>query len=286
MKTRRSPSGRSKIRARASKASLPPPASSPRVSRANEAARLEIVDAARGMAIAMMIAYHFCFDLTYYGWAQWAMLDDPGWIAWRSIIVASFLVLVGLSLALREARESHGGAMPNRAAANKAFVKRWLQVAGAALVVTAGSVLLFPQTFIYFGVVHFVAVALLICRRAPRLGIWAVALGVAAIALGVSVADPVFDPRIVNWIGFPAHKPITEDYVPLFPWLGVVLGGCGLGALWARRGYRLAAPLSAAWQATPRGLRVFLSWMGRWSLTIYLVHQPLLIGAMGLVKRA
>ena len=254
----------------------------PKIAIRDESPRLDIVDAARGAAIAMMIAYHFCFDLTYYDWAQWAMLDDPRWIAWRTTIVASFLVLVGISLALRDARER---TMVDSHLASRAFVTRWLQVAATALIVTTGSALLFPESFIYFGVLHFVAVALWICRRAPRMGAWAVALGAAAIALGVWVHDPTFDPRIVNWIGFPEHKPITEDYVPLLPWLGVVLLGCGLGALWTRRDCRLSPLVAKAWRGTPHGLRALLATSGRWSLTIYLIHQPILFGAMELIKR-
>ena len=249
--------------------------------------RIDIVDAARGVAIAMMIAYHFCFDLTYFGWARWAMLDDPGWVAWRTTIVTSFLLLVGVSLALREAREGAGEqAMPDRRAATLAFAARWAQIAGAALLVTAGSVLLFPATFIYFGVLHFVAVALWICRRAPRIGVWAIVLGVVAIALGFLIHTPAFDPRVFNWIGFAAQKPITEDYVPLFPWLGAVLIGCGLGALWVRRQCHISAIVSKAWEAMPRSPRTLLAASGRWSLTIYLVHQPLLMGAMSLLKQA
>lgn len=254
--------------------------------RAEESSRVDIVDAARGVAIAMMITYHFCFDLTYYGWAQWAMLDDPRWVAWRTTIVASFLVLAGISLALRDARDlARDEQTADPRAANKAFVRRWLQVAAAALFVTAGSVLLFPATFIYFGVLHFVAIALWVCRRAPRLSAWAIVLGVIAIALGTLMHDAAFDPRAINWIGFAEHKPLTEDYVPLFPWLGVVLIGCGAGALWTRRDCRLSPLASRVWQALPHRPRTLLATSGRWSLTIYLVHQPILIGAMGLIKQ-
>src|SRR5205807_874171 len=57
--------------------------------------RVEVVDAARGLAVAAMIVYHVCFDLTYYGWAEWPMLADPRWIAFRSAIVAGFVFVVG-----------------------------------------------------------------------------------------------------------------------------------------------------------------------------------------------
>ncbi len=263
-----------------------PAASNPSGANRDDAPRLEFVDAARGVAIAMMIAYHFCFDLTYFGWAGWAMLDDARWVAWRAFIVASFLFLVGISLALRDDRDrararttDHGRDM------DRAFVKRWAQVAAGALLVTVGSALLFPDTFIYFGVLHFVAVALWLCRRAPRLGAWAIALGVVAFALGALIHESAFDPRLINWIGFAEHKPLTEDYVPLFPWLGVALVGCGLGALWTRRKCRLAPFVSSAWQRVPSGVRTLLATSGRWSLTIYLVHQPILFGAMSLIKQ-
>ena len=236
--------------------------------------RVAAVDAARGVAIVAMIAYHFCFDLTWYRWADWPMLDDPRWIAWRSAIVASFVFLVGVSLALRDERDRRTG---QTGWLDRSFLRRWAQVAGAAALVTAGSSMLFPESFIYFGVLHFVAVAVWLCRRAPRLGGRAIALGAGVVALGLTVSSPAFDPRWIDWIGFAATKPITEDYVPLFPWLGVVLIGCGVGAVAIRRGL-----VSLAWNPSPVGNT--LATMGRWSLTIYLVHQPLLLGAMGLVK--
>ncbi len=244
--------------------------------------RVDLVDAARGIAITMMIAYHFCFDLTYYGWADWPMLDDARWIAWRSAIVTSFLFVVGVSLALRDDRERRRGAW---AWFDRVFLRRWAQIVGAAALVTVGSAILFPESYIYFGVLHFVAVALWLCRRAPRLGAWAIVLGSAVIAVGLAVQIDAFDPRWIDWIGFAANKPITEDYVPLFPWLGVVLIGCGVGALWARHDFRATATVTASWNALPIVLRWALTTMGRWSLTIYLVHQPLLLGAMGAIRQ-
>ncbi len=244
------------------------------------ATRVDVVDAARGFAVAMMITYHFCFDLTYFGWTDWAMLVDGRWIAWRSTVVTSFLFVAGVSLALRDARNQ------TQRFLDRSFVKRWLQIAVAAALVTAGSAALFPQSFIYFGVLHFVAVAIVACRRAPRLGLWAVPLGCAAIAIGLGWSDASFNPRFFDWIGFATEKPQTEDYVPLFPWLGVVLIGCGVGAFWARAGFRLSPAPLAAWSAVPRPLCRVLAAMGRWSLTIYLVHQPLMLGALGLLAQA
>jgi uncharacterized membrane protein len=105
--------------------------------------------------------------------------------------------------------------------------------------------------------------------RRPAL---AVAVGVAVIAAGLTLAHPFFDTRAWSWVGFTTHKPATEDYVPLFPWAGVVFVGIGVGRALARTSFRLLAPLAAA----PR----WLTFIGRHSLAFYMVHQPILLGAL------
>lgn len=244
--------------------------------------RIDLVDVARGIAVTTMIAYHVCFDLTYFGWASWRMLDDPGWIAWRDAIVGSFVFVVGVSLALRDARGRGTGR--DRWFAGP-FVRRWGQIAAAAVLVSIGSFAIFPTRFIYFGVLHFVAVALWVCRRAPRRPMLAALLAIVCLGAGLGLRSPTFDPKPIDWIGFATVKPATEDYVPLFPWLGVVLAGCAAGGWWTRRGTRLSPAVQAAWSALPRPLAATWRTMGRWSLTIYLVHQPLLFAAMEAIHR-
>ena len=63
--------------------------------------RLRLVDALRGLAVAQMIAYHFIYDIAYFGWIELAMTRDQPWVAWRTAIVTQFLLLVGVSLVLR-----------------------------------------------------------------------------------------------------------------------------------------------------------------------------------------
>jgi len=83
---------------------------------------------------------------------------------------------------------------------------------------------------------------------------------------------PLFDGAWLNWIGMMTYKPPTEDYVPLFPWLGVVLIGVAIGTALPR----IQRSLAAADRRSPR----WLAWLGRHSLIIYLVHQPILVGAL------
>ena len=97
------------------------------------------------------------------------------------------------------------------------------------------------------------------------------------IAAGVTLAHPAFDGRALGWVGFMTHKPVTEDYVPLFPWTGVLLAGLAAGHWLARSGFAVLTPLDHAPAA--------LQWMGRHSLAIYLAHQPVLLGALWLAMR-
>jgi uncharacterized membrane protein len=69
--------------------------------------------------------------------------------------------------------------------------------------------------------------------------------------------------------------------VPLFPWLGVVLIGAGIGGLWKQRGFAIALSLRRLNDSPPRWLVV----LGVWSLTVYLVHQPILMGLLWLVRK-
>lgn len=244
-------------------APIAPPSSSP---------RLAVVDALRGFAVAQMIAYHFIYDLNYFGWLHLAMNRDQPWVGWRTLIVTQFLLLVGVSLALRAGFKPHP----------KDFWKRWAQVAASALLVSIGSWFMFGPRFIWFGILHFVAAALLIVRPLQRLGAWNVLVGLSVIAAGLLYVDGRFNPTPLNILGFATGKPRTEDYVPLFPWLGVVLIGAGLGSVWQKKNFALTAAWARFNQTPPRPL-VFL---GRWALSTYLLHQPILIGVLWLIHQA
>jgi uncharacterized membrane protein len=234
--------------------------------------RLPAVDLLRGLAIVQMIAYHFVYDLTYFEWLHIEMTREPEWIAWRNAIVTQFLLVSGLTAGLGDAAGRPG----------TRFWHRWRQVAAAAALVSIASAWLFGPRLIWFGVLHFVAVALLLARPLPALGALNLVVGAALVALGASVHDAHFDSPWVSWIGLAAHKPATEDYVPLLPWFGAFTFGIGLAGLWRRRGFALPGSLQQLDSAPARALR----WLGRWPLTIYLVHQPIMMGVLFVVHSA
>jgi uncharacterized membrane protein len=238
------------------------------------ASRFDRLDAVRGLAMLWMTAFHFSFDLNHYGWLHQDFYRDPVWTWQRSCIVSLFLFCAGLSQAVALVQ---GQQAPR-------FWRRWLQVAGCALLVSLGSWFMFPQSWIHFGVLHGIAAMLLLIHGIgdrPKV-LWL--LGGAALlapwfapwVLGQGAWAVAFDGRLLNWLGFITAKPVTEDYVPLLPWLGVMCWGLASG-LWVMRTHR-------AWLAGPVPAPVApLSLLGRWSLSYYMVHQPVLIGLLMLV---
>ena len=229
-------------------------------------ARVPTLDTVRGVAIVAMATYHFCFDLRYFGFLRADLEHDWRWIAARTMILSTFLLVAGTSAVLAD-RQHPGGTS-----------WRWLAhigvIAAAALAVSAGSHLMFPQTWIWFGVLHAIAVSLLIARPFVRRPALAATAGVAIIVAGLAFQNAAFDNRTLGWLGFMTAKPLTEDYVPLFPWTGVLLLGIAIGHRLIRTRFAALAPLARAPAA--------LGGLGRHSLAVYLVHQPILIGALWL----
>ena len=233
--------------------------------------RFDILDAFRGLAIVWMTAYHLCFDLNHFGYLSQDFYGDPFWSWQRTSIVSLFLLTAGLSQAVAiEQGQSWAR-----------FWRRWSQVAGSALLVSAGSFVMYPQSFIYFGVLHGLAAMLLIVRLTARWGRWLWLLGgiaiamkfIAAYAHGLYPQAEFLNQNWFNWLGLVSRKPITEDYVPLIPWLGAMWWGMAAGQWMLRhRPQWLTQPLARPGQP--------LAWLGRWSLSYYLLHQPVMIGIL------
>ncbi|MEO7338527.1 MAG: heparan-alpha-glucosaminide N-acetyltransferase [Caldimonas sp.] len=228
--------------------------------------RYDRLDALRAVAIVWMAAFHFSFDLSHFGITHQDFYRDPFWTIQRSCIVTLFLFTAGLGQAIAHQQGQHG----------LRFWRRWSQVAACALLVSAGSWFMFPRSVITFGVLHGIALMLIVMRLSAGWGRWLWPLGLVALLLPHVVHHPFFDTRLTNWVGLVTRRPVTEDYVPLLPWLGVMWWGVAAGTwVLARRPDWLAGPLNP----TARPLAV----LGRWSLSFYMVHQPVLIGLLMLV---
>lgn len=233
--------------------------------------RFDTLDALRGAAMVWMTVFHFCFDLNHFGYLRQNFYQDPFWTWQRTAIVSLFLLCAGMGQAVAAAQQQ---SWPR-------FWRRWVQIAGCAVLVSAGSYWMYPNSFIYFGVLHGMALMLLIARLSASWGRWLWPLGALALAAPwvalqtldtMGLAD-LLNQKGLNWLGLITRRPVTEDYVPVLPWLGVLWWGMALGTalLQSRPGV-----LTHALGRLGRGL----AWLGRWSLSYYMLHQPLMLGAL------
>lgn len=225
--------------------------------------RSDLVDVLRGSAIAMMFIYHFCYDLSYYGLADFDFYQDSDWINFRIVIVSSFLCIVGISLHLAT---RHG---LNR----RHFLHRLAWLLGYAALVSLSSYLMFAERWIFFGILHFIALASIIGLLFSRYYWFNLIAGIVIIYFGLHFEHPAFDHPMLQWFGLVTRLPGTEDYVQFIPWFGVVLLGMFLGKLIFDR--RPVQKL-IQWQS-PHALGRWLALAGRHSLHIYILHQPLFL---------
>ncbi len=241
--------------------------------------RYAAVDMLRGLAMVWMTLFHFSFDLQHFGYLQANFYGDPFWTLQRTAIVSLFVFCAGLGQAIAV---QQGQAWAR-------FWKRWCRIAGCALLVSAGSYFMFPGSFIYFGILHGMALMLIVVRLLSAVGwlLWplgAAALALPWLALQLHAAWPaaeLLNGRALNWLGLISRKPITEDYAPLFPWAGVMCWGLACGqCVLSHQAAGLARWSAALSEVVPlRGL----GWLGRWSLSYYMLHQPVLIAAFSLL---
>lgn len=230
------------------------------------APRIALLDVARGIAIVAMVIYHFTWDLRFYLLITLDVTAEPGWIAFQRSIVGSFVLLSGISLMLAHREKIRW----------RAYWRRFAMLVAAALLVSVGTLAFAAETFVFFGVLHALALFSLMGLAFLRLPVAVViAVAVAILALPLVIANPIFGSRWLGWIGLYDVPPLTEDLVPVFPWFGVFLIGMALARIAVNREWDRA--LAAA---EPGRALASLAKAGRWSLVIYLVHQPILLAAL------
>lgn len=210
-----------------------------------------------------MAIYHFAWDLEFFGYAEPGMTAFGGWKLFARCIASSFLFLVGVSLVLAHAKGIRWAG----------FWKRLSMVAAAALAITAITWYATPNSFIFFGILHQIALAsvlgLAFLRLPPLLTLVVAALVIAAPHY---LRSAFFDQPLLLWVGLSTVPPRSNDFVPLFPWFGAVLIGIASAQFALKAGIfdRLARLQPGAWSRP-------LSFFGRHSLAFYLIHQPVLI---------
>ncbi len=216
--------------------------------------RSSLLDAIRGFTIILMIFFHFSFDLDNFGFIHQDIVHAPFWYALPRLIVFLFFFAVGMSLTLAHAEKIHW----------KPFWKRFFKLVFWALVISAVTYYMFPENWIYFGTLH--AIATISLMSLPFLKWPKTSL---IIALALFLPSLFLDKNIPFW----EMPHASWDYIAPFPWVGASL----LGIFAAHKGLHLV-------QLPENKLVKSLNYLGRHSLFIYLVHQPILFGSVYLAR--
>jgi uncharacterized membrane protein len=232
------------------------------------------VDAARGAAIVMMVVYHLVYDLDTFG--GYGIESTSGfWAYFADVTASAFLFLVGISLAISYSRAGDG--------LFGKYLRRGLRILAYGMALTVVFLVL-GIGVVAFGILHLIGVSIILAYPLLKYRLPNLLLGISVIAVGwymraqdISSESPWLLP-----LGVVPEGVFMPDYRPLFPWFGVVLLGLFAGNVLYGGGKR---PAVAAKRA-PAGAKPLLP-LGRNSLFIYLIHQPILIAllaAFGVVE--
>ncbi|MCL2532002.1 MAG: DUF1624 domain-containing protein [Oscillospiraceae bacterium] len=222
--------------------------------------RYHTLDELRGLAVAAMVCYHALFLWGFeFGMQPWETLFTAA-MPVQPFIAGTFIFLCGISCRF-----------------SRSNVKRGLVLAGIAMGVTAVtfSLRLFNmQLEILFGVLHFLAAAILLFtllrRVLDKLPPWLQLAGFGTLFIVARMVMPMLPHTrslVLFIVGVPSNAWFTADYFPLLPWVFLFLAGTAVG-MWREH--------FPAWLAKLRCRP--LAWLGRRAIWVYLAHQPVLMG--------
>jgi len=226
--------------------------------------RLWEVDFFRGIAIILMIIFNFSFAL-YYLKIYTIATGSLYWYIFPRFIGGMFIFLAGLSLTLMQSQIKKDS--------YKKFFSRGLKIFGLGVMITAITYITFPEAFIIFGILHFIGISILFGQFFLKFKKLNLILGLLLVFLGFYLENFSFNFPWLLWLGVVPKNFFTFDYWPILPWFGVTLLGIFLGNLLYKNGKRKfkIKDISNVFFVK------FISLLGRNSLSIYLIHQPILV---------
>lgn len=220
--------------------------------------RYDIIDIYRGIAVFLMIIFHFTYDLAIFKYVALTFKkhQDPFWWFLPRIIVFLFMLSMGMSLHLVHFPQVKW----------KPFAKRLLKLLFFAIIISVTTYFLFPKRWIYFGTLHSIAVC----------SILAIPLLKANKYFNLFLGIGLFSHAIITGKSIPfwmlPHP--SMDYIPPFPWLGAVAFGVFL-----------VKHELHTFDIPQNFITRILKYLGKYSLRIYLLHQPILYGLVYLFNR-
>lgn len=241
-------------------------------------ARYWEVDVVRGIAIVLMVFYHLTWDLNFFGVVEVNMVSGP-WSWFARSIATMFITVMGVSLVLSSNRLRARGVEGNLWAK---YLRRGAKIFGLGLLITVATYFFLDfrggRGFVVFGILHAIGFSIMAAYPfLPYRRRWlSLLLGLIFVAVGVYLEGRASTSPWLIWLGVKQVGRLMVDYYPVLPWFGVALLGIVLGhALYPGGQARFSLP-NDLYLPPVR----FLSFLGRHSLLIYLIHQPILLAIL------
>lgn len=224
------------------------------------------IDVVRGIAIVLMVIFNYSFALSFLN----VFTIDGGYLFWYVFpraIASMFILISGVSLTLSFNQ--------NKSEAQRKITMRGLKIFGFGALITLVTLVTFPQNFIVFGILSLIGFSMIAGQFFLRFKGFNLIVGIILVLTGTVLGGFRFDFPWLLWLGFVPNNFSTLDYFPVLPWFGVSLIGIYLGNRFYRNGKR-----SFEIRNYYNHLVRFLSFVGRNSLAIYLLHQPVLVAIL------
>ena len=225
--------------------------------------RLPLFDTLRGLAMILMAIYHFSFDLNQFGVFQADMNRSEFWLDFRAVIMTLFMGLIGVGLYLGKASWSSNG-----------YWMRMAKIAGCAALISVVTYQMFGNSWVFFGVLHFAVLVSLAGPGLTKVPWLMLPLGTFLVVLPLEYRSLWWHRPVYIISGLSPWKPITEDFAPLCPWLGVAFLGIFVAFAarrWHSRLYEQQIPI--------------LTKLGHHSLLFYMLHQVVLYPLAMLISK-
>jgi uncharacterized membrane protein len=230
------------------------------------------LDILRGFAIVFMIILHLLWDLDYFG----ILPLNRNFYSLNIIVPVMFFLLVGICQAVNNNKYQN---QPKKMYFRT--IQRGLWILNLGMLLTLLTTIFLPDRPIMFGVLHCIGCCIIISapflRFKSKNMVFAIMIITAGLLIGMYAT--VENPNIIQLAtGFHQSNigQHTIDYFPILPWLGVCLLGIALGGILYKDNKR-RFPLPDLTKYKPTKL---FSWLGQHSLAIYLLHQPVIAGAL------
>ena len=236
----------------------------------SELKRSQLIDGLRATAVIAMMVYHFGWDLGEFGFVDRVAVNTGYWKIFAQLVGVSFLMISGLSFWIFVAK----GLNLHK------FFTRFAILLGAALAVTVGTRIFAGDAFVFFGILHLLAACSIMGLLIFRFPSWSLfCLAISLVLIPQYFASAFYEPRYLSWTGLYNSFTGSVDFYGFMPWSAAYVFGFAFAKLWiGKRKDSLWSSSNVFSESNKNFISQSFFWIGRNSLLVYIIHQPILIG--------